>query len=277
MNFGPALSPPVPVRCREVAMRPVFSLLWSLSLAFPLALAAAAGALGADFTRDEVQSMLATASVTSRPTFAGRSLAGLDLHDLDFSAVDLSNADLSDADLRRVKLVGAKLVGAKLPRAKLNFAWIIRADFSHADLSDAVLETLVVSAGMETRPEEAARFVGANLSGAKVTARFSLDDMHGANLSRLQASADMRNQSMGLIRTDFSRANLADANFEGAALAHVNFEFAKLQRANFSGADLSDADLAGADLTDANFSGAKTTGASFASASLTGVRGLSLP
>ena len=56
----------------------------------------------------------------------------------------------------------------------------------------------------------------------------------------------MRNQSMGLIRTDFSRANLADANFEGAELAHVNFEFAKLQRANFSGADLSNADFAGA-------------------------------
>ena len=56
----------------------------------------------------------------------------------------------------------------------------------------------------------------------------------------------------GSIRTDFSRANLADANFEGAELAYVNFEFAKLQRANFSGADLSSADLAGADLTEAN-------------------------
>jgi uncharacterized protein YjbI with pentapeptide repeats len=71
----------------------------------------------------------------------------------------------------------------------------------------------------ETQPNEAAKFVGANFSGAKVTARFSLDDMRGANLSHLKASADMRNQSMGLIRTDFSRANLADANFESAELA----------------------------------------------------------
>jgi uncharacterized protein YjbI with pentapeptide repeats len=157
----------------------------------------------------------------------------------------------------------------------LNLAWIIRADFSYADLSGAVLETLIVSNGMETLPDEAARFVGANLSGAKVIARFSLDDMRGADLSHLRASADMRNQSMGLIRTDFSRANLADATFEGAELTHVNFEFAKLQRANFSGADLSDADLAGADLTDANLTGAKTTRTIFTSASLTGVRGLS--
>jgi uncharacterized protein YjbI with pentapeptide repeats len=235
----------------------------------------ASGAFGADFTRAEVQSVLATAGAAQTPSFAGRSLAGLDLHELDFTAVDLSGADLSDADLRGAKLVAAKLVGAKLPRAKLNLAWIMRADFSHADLSGAILETLIVSAGMETLPNETARFVGANLSGAKVTARFSLDDMHGADLSYLRASADMRNQSMGLIRTDFSRANLADVNFEGAALAHVNFEFAKLQRANFSGADLSDADLAGADLTDANLTGAKTTGTKFTSASLTGVRGLS--
>jgi uncharacterized protein YjbI with pentapeptide repeats len=151
----------------------------------------------------------------------------------------------------------------------------MRADFSHADLSQSILETLVASAGMETQPDEAAKFVGANLSGAKVTARFSLDDMRGADFSHLKASVDMRNQSMGLIRTDFSRANLADANFEGAELAHVNFEFAKLQRANFEGADLSNADLAGADLTDANLTGTKTTGAKFTSASLDRVKGLS--
>ena len=115
----------------------------------------------------------------------------------------------------------------------------MRADFSHADLSNAALETLIVSAGLETRPEEASPLRRRQPTGAKVTARFSLDDMTGANLSHLRASADMKNQGMGLTRADFSRATLADANFEGAALAHVNFEYAKLQRANFSGADLS--------------------------------------
>jgi len=151
----------------------------------------------------------------------------------------------------------------------------MRADFSDADLSGAALETLIVSAGMETLPEEAAKFVGASLSGAKVTARFSLDDMRGADLSYLHASADMRNQSMGLIRADFSRANLASANFADAQLAHANFEFAKLQHANFSGANLSDADFAGADLTDADLTGAKTTGVDFTGAVLTRVKGFS--
>jgi uncharacterized protein YjbI with pentapeptide repeats len=254
-----------------IAMRLTRSVLWIVYV-----ILTASGAFGADFTRVEVQSLLAVAPGAPRASFVGRSLAGLDLHELDFTAADLSGADLSDADLRGAKLVGAKLVGANLVRAKLNLAWIIRADFSDANLSGAILETLIVSAGMETQPDEAAKFVGANLSGAKVTARFSLDDMRGADLSHLRASADMRNQSMGMIRTDFSRANLANANFEGAALAHVNFEFAKLEHANFAGADLSDADLAGADLTDANLTSANTARANFTSASLAGVKGLSL-
>jgi uncharacterized protein YjbI with pentapeptide repeats len=206
--------------------------MWLVLIAFCIALLflRLPGAFAAELTREEVQGVLSTASSEHGASFAGRSLAGLDLHELDFTGADLSGADLSDADLRGAKLVASKLVGARLSRARLNLAWIMRADFSHADLSDAVLETLIVSAGLETRPEEAASFVEANLSGAKVTARFSLDDMTGANLSHLRASADMRNQSMGLIRADFSRATLTGANFEGAALAHVNFEFAKLER-----------------------------------------------
>ena len=157
----------------------------------PLLLAASA-AFGADFTRAEVESLLAAAPESPRPSFAGRSLAGLDLHaldlhEVDFTSADLSGADLSDADLRGAKLMATKLIGAKLPRAKLNLAWIMRADFSHADLSQSILETLVASAGMETQPDEAAKFVEANLSGAKVTARFSLDDMRGADLSHLKS------------------------------------------------------------------------------------------
>jgi uncharacterized protein YjbI with pentapeptide repeats len=232
-------------------------------------------AFAADLTRIEVQSMLRAAPAGQGASLAGHTLAGLDLHDLDFTGADLSGVDLADADLRGAKLVGTKLVGAKLQRARLNLAWIMRADFSHADLSGAALETLIVSAGMETLPEEATKFVGANLSGAKVTARFSLDDMRGADLSHLRASADMHNQSMGLIRADFSRANLAGANFAGAELAHVNFEFAKLQQANLSGADLSDADFAGADLTNADLTGAKTDRTNFAAAVLTAVKGFS--
>src|SRR5215831_954612 len=213
--------------------------------------------LAAELTRSEVQSILASIPAGQAASFAGMSLSGADLHDLDFSNADLSGADLSGADLRGAKFVRSKLIGAKLPGARLNLAWIIGADFSHADLSGAYLETLVVSAGLQTRPHEAATFVGANLSGAKVTARFNLDDMRGANLSHLRASADMRNQSMGLIRTEFSQANLTDANFQGAALARVNFEFAKLSRANLTEADLTGANTTNTDFTNAVLRGTK--------------------
>ena len=57
-------------------------------------LVAASAACGADFTRAEVEFLLAAAPESPRPSFAGRSLAGLDLHALDFHEVDFTSADL---------------------------------------------------------------------------------------------------------------------------------------------------------------------------------------
>ena len=176
---------------------------------------APSGVISGELTRTQVQSILDATPAGQKASFAGKSLAGADLHDLDFSNADLSGADLSGADLRGAKLVGTKLVGAKLLGARLNLAWIMGADFSHADLSGADLETLVVSAGLQTLPQEAATFVGANLSGAKVTARFNLADMRGANLSHIRASADMRNQSMGLISNRVFADELDRCKFPG--------------------------------------------------------------
>jgi uncharacterized protein YjbI with pentapeptide repeats len=105
-------------------------------------------------------------------------------------------------------------------------------------------------------------------------ARFSLDDMRGANFSHATMAADMRNQSMGLIHTDFSSAKLSGANFAGAALGHASFRFADLTGANLSGADLRHADFVGADLTGANLTGADATEADFDGARLKDARGL---
>lgn len=228
------------------------------------------GASAAQLTEAQVRAALAAATPGHKPSFAGRSLSGLDL-----SHFDLSGVDLSGADLRRTRLVDAKLVGANLSGANLNLAWIMGADFSHANLTGASLGILVVSHGMETKPDEAARFVGANLSDAHILARFQLDDMRGANLAHVMAAADMRNQSMGLIHTDFSSANLDGASFVGAQLAYASFRFAKLNGADFSGAGLQEADFSGAYLTGADFTGADTTGATFTSATLADVKGLS--
>ncbi|MBV8616233.1 MAG: pentapeptide repeat-containing protein [Acetobacteraceae bacterium] len=217
----------------------------------------------------DVREALAHAPPGTRPSFRGRSLRDLDLSGLDLSGIDLSGADLSGA-----KLAGATLAGANLSGARLNLAWIMGANFDRANLSGATLETLVASSGLQTTPAEAASFVDANLSGARIMARFSLDDMRGANFSHAKMSADMRNQSMGLIHTDFSGAKLSGANFAGAALGHVSFRFADLTGANLSGADLRHADFVGADLTGANLTGADATDADFDGARLKDARGL---
>ena len=224
---------------------------------------------GAKMSVARVREALAAAPPGQRPSFRGQDLSGLDL-----SGLDLSGADLAGVDLSGAKLAGANLAGANLSGARLNLAWIMGANFDRANLSDAVLETLVVSAGLQTTPAEAASFVNANLSGAHVMARFSLDDMRGANFSGAKMAADMRNQSMGLIHTDFSSAKLNGTNFAGAALGHVSFRFADLTGANLSGADLRRADFTGADLTGANLTGANATGADFDSARLKDALGL---
>ncbi len=223
----------------------------------------------ADLTAAQVREAMIAATPGHKPSLHGQSLA-----DLDLSGLDLSNVDLSGADLRGAKLVGANLTGANLSGARLNLAWIMGANFTRADLSNAILETLVVSAGLETKSAEIATFIGANLSGAHIMARFSLDDMRGANFSHAKMAADMHNQSMGLIHTDFSGAKLGGANFSGAKLGHVSFRFADLTGADLSAADLRDADFSGSDLTNANLTGSDATGADFDGAILTNAREL---
>ena len=64
-----------------------------------------------------------------------------------------------------------------------------------------------------TPPAEAPTFRGANFSGAHIIARLSRFDLRGANFHGAKMGADMKNQSMGLMRSDLSGADLAGANF----------------------------------------------------------------
>jgi len=203
-----------------------------------------------------------------------KDLSGDDLTGLDLTGAILAGADFSNANLHGVKLVDADLTGARLVNADLTFAWIIRANFTRSDLRGATLQTVVTSGGMENTPDQAAIFVGADLSGTHTTVHFSFDDMRGANFARADMTVVMANQSMGLLRTEFKSCDLDGANFEGAGLGHVTFRFARLRHANFRGADLRDTDFIGAYLNDADFTGARTDRATFESATLTGVRGL---
>jgi uncharacterized protein YjbI with pentapeptide repeats len=223
----------------------------------------------ADLTADQVREMLASATPANPADFSGKSLENLDLGNLDFTRANLSGANLFGA-----KLVGTNLSGANLSGAKLDLAWIMRANFTNADLSKASLLGLVVSSGLDISPAEAPVFKGANFSGARVIARLSQFDLSGANFARAKMGADMKNQSMGLMRTDLSGANLSAANFSGADLSRALMRFANLSGANLTDADLSGADLSGADLTGANLTGANGSEADFDGAVLKNVEGL---
>ncbi len=201
--------------------------------------------------------------------FSGKSLEGVDL-----SGLDLRRANLAGANLYGAKLVGADLTGGNLAGAMLDLAWIMRADFTGADLSKASLQGLVVSYGLEINLAEAPIFKGANFTAARIIARFSQFDLSGANFAHALMGADMRNQSMGLMRADFSGANLVGADFTAADLGRASLRFANLAGANLAGANLAGADLSGADLTGADLSNIDASDADFGNAVLKDVKGL---
>ena len=60
-----------------------------------------------------------------------------------------------------------------------------------------------------------------------------------ADFTGAKMGADMKNQSMGLMRTDLSGANLSGADFSGADLGRALLRFANLTGAKLIGASLS--------------------------------------
>jgi uncharacterized protein YjbI with pentapeptide repeats len=151
---------------------------------------------------------------------------------------------------------------------------VIRANFTGADLSGANVMGLVVASGLQTSPAEAPVFLRTKFAKARVIARFGGFDLRGADFTDARLGVDMRNQSMGILRADFSSARLDGADFSRADLGRAWFRFAKLQGARFTGASLQHADFSGADLTGADLTGADATGADFGAAVLTGAIGL---
>jgi uncharacterized protein YjbI with pentapeptide repeats len=223
----------------------------------------------ADLSAEQVRAIIAAAPPDQPANFSGKSLEELDL-----SGVDFKRANLSGANLFGAKLDSANLSGADLAGAKLDLAWIMRANFTNADLSHASLFGLVVSSGLENIPAEAPAFRDANFSGARIIARLSGFDLRGANFTDAKMGADMRNQSMGLMRADLSGAKLSGANFSGADLGRALMRFADLTGANLTDANLSGADLSGANLTRADLTGADLSDADLGGAVLTNARGL---
>ena len=112
----------------------------------------------------------------------------------------------------------------------------------------------------------------ANLSGADLSRSMPIGDFKGANMAGatlvdLKGGADIKNQSMGLMRAVFVSVNLKGANLKGANLGRSRLEYADL-----TDADLTDVVLMGSDLSGANLTGATVAGADFKNVDVTAAR-----
>ncbi|HMB75034.1 MAG TPA: pentapeptide repeat-containing protein, partial [Kiloniellaceae bacterium] len=170
----------------------------------------------ASLTRDEVVALLDAATKNAPADLSGLWLNGLDLSGLDFTGVNF----------RATALNGTNLSGAILDRAALSQSWMIGADLTGASLIEAEL--------FQTQLREA-NLTGANLTRARTAADFSRANLTGTIFREADFSADMRNQSMGLMRGVLTSARGEGADFTGASMSRADLEFAKLPGAIFSG------------------------------------------
>ena len=115
--------------------------------------------------------------------------------------------------------------------------------------------------------------MNADLTRARIVADLTDADASGARFDGADLAADMRNQSMGLMRTVLRSATADGASFRDARAGRMDAEFTSFRGADLSGADFSMAKLAGTDLTGARVEGLILRGADVQSARLREMRG----
>ena len=226
----------------------------ALGLAFALALAPALGQdmlrgvdltlpaySRSDYSREEIVALLKAQKPDAPLDLSGKSLNGADLSGLDFSHVNL----------RAARLVKTRLSGAKLDGAILDQAWMLEADLTGASL---------VGAHLFSAQLQRARADGADFSRARIAGDLTGASLRGAKFREANMAADMKNQSMGLMRAVLASAIAEGADFTAADLMSADLRYMHAAGADFSGASLQGADAAGADFTGAKWDGAKVSG-----------------
>lgn len=203
----------------------------------------------AELTRADVEAALKARKSGGKIDFSSRSLNGLDLSGLDLSGVDFHAARLNKT----------RLSGANLDDAILDQAWLMQADLTGATLKGAH----AFAAQMQKM-----RADGADFSKARIAGDLTGASLRGVKFDGADLGADMKNQSMGLMRAVLRSTVLEGATFLDANLTSADLRFARAAGADFSGATLKNADAAGADLTGAVWTGANVEGLDLDSAQI---------
>lgn len=202
-----------------------------------------------ELTRADVEAALKSRKNGAAVDFSNKSLNGL----------DLSGLDLSGVVFRAARLNKARLAGANLDGAILDQAWLMQADLTGASLKGAH----AFAAQMQKM-----RGDGADFSNARVAGDLTGASLRGAKFDGADLSADMKNQSMGLMRAVLRSTTLEGATFLDSNLTSADLRFARAAGADFTGANLTNADAAGADLTGAIWSGTSAQGLDLDSAQI---------
>ncbi len=194
-----------------------------------------------ELTRADIEKAIAARPAGATLDFSGKSLNGL----------DLSHLDLSGTNFRAARLNRTQLRGATLDGAILDQAWLIEADLIGASLRGAH----AFAAQMQRMKADGADFSQARLAGDLTGA-----SLRGALFDGADLAADMKNQSMGLMRAVLRSTQLQGARFHHANLTSADLRFAHAAGVDFAGATLVNADAAGADFTGAQWRDARTEG-----------------
>lgn len=202
----------------------------------------------ADTTRAEIEKLLAESSADVVVDLTYRQLSGL----------DLSNLDFSGADMRWARFNNTNLVNTNLRDTRLDLAWFLGANMENADLTGASLRSTQL---------RKAKLKGAIFDNTRITANFKGADLTGASFRNSDMSADMKNQSMGLMGTVMTSSKLISVDFTGANMSRVDAEFAK-----FNDAVLDDVNLSGSKLAGANLSGASVRNLDLEDADVNGTK-----
>src|SRR5436190_1441548 len=197
---------------------------------------AAAGPGYENLTREQVIAALGKASASAPADFYSKNLSGLDL-----SGIDFKGANLTAAVLNR-----SNLTGANLSRCNLTVSFAEGANLTNADLRGAMMFSMQL---------QGANLKGANLSGARLIGDLRKANLEGSVLTKMDGAADMKNQSMGLMRANIVSANLRGADLSGSDFSRADFSFSDLSGANLAGTRLSGAEFSGTDLRGANLAG----------------------